>query len=351
MIKLIHHHIHHRWERFYSKSHWHLALDLSLILLIFILLGSLAALYYYHPYLPWIGSYNPPSISLDNPPLEFEYKLEKQSFEFQQGANLEIILKNNGRFELDNFSLDLKTISSDFTLSHLDLVNKNENQVSIKGREIFLSKIKAGAKIDLKFKVFFTRKNDKVRNIDWQAESQYYLSGHLLKSVSKLEPLIISAQISFHAKAYYTSPQGDQLGIGPIPPLVGIPTNYWVFWTIDANSDFSNLVISARLPQGVELATGRSLLAGKFSYNSLARQIIWKIPQFKTANNDYRLGFELQLIPTEKQFNKVPLLLKDIRYYAVDSLSKEKISGKLEDLNTNLKADHFNSGQGRVAKP
>jgi len=43
----------------------------------------------------------------------------------------------------------------------------------------------------------------------------------------------ICSSLNVKSAGYYYSPQGDQLGMGPIPPMVDIPTNYWIFWSAD----------------------------------------------------------------------------------------------------------------------
>jgi len=138
------------------------------------------------------------------------------------------------------------------------------------------------------------------------------------------------------------------LGIGPVSPIVGIPTNYWIFWEVNSPSDFKDLIFGSRLPQGVELEAGRSLLSGEFSYNSSTRQLIWKVPEIKGEAGIYRLGFEVRIIPNLHQLGQVVPLLDASRYRAVDELTGKTVSGELSSLTSDLEADSFNSGQGKV---
>ena len=351
MFKLIHHYIRGRWERYYLKSHWHLILDLSLSLLVVILAGALFSLYYYRPNLPWLGSYNPPTVDLNNPPLEIDYSVATSSAKIQDGTILRIIFKNNGNAAINNVNIDFATADDNFALSRLELDDNDNGNLSLNGRELVLKQIKAGTSSALTLRIYFSQKNLAARKIEWQAQSQYFFAGQLLKATVKLAPLTTAAELIAKEAAYYTSPQGDQLGIGPIPPIVGIPTNYWVFLETSGSSDFKDIVFSAYLPQGVELSSGRSLLAGEFSYSTSSRQIIWKIPELKSGNGSYRLGFEIQLIPTAEQEGKVLPLLTNTRYYGEDALTGDEVGGRLKQLTTDLESDRFNSGQGQVVKP
>lgn len=348
MFKFIHRYLRGRWERYYLKSHWHLVLDLSLLLIIIILAGTVAGLYFYRPNFP-VTKYTPPVVDLDNPPLELNYSLASSSLRIKEAALLKIDFKNNGTAAIDNIQINLTTVDSNFVVSRLETAS--QSTLKINGREVVLTRIEAGESGEAVLKIYFNQKNSQARAINWQAQSQYIFAAQLLKATINLPSLIIPAELEVKGVAYYTSPQGDQLGIGPLPPIATVPTNYWVFWEASSAHDFKNLVFSARLPKGVELYGGRSLLAGEFNYSTSSRQVIWKIPNLKGGDSSYRLGFEIQLMPTLEQVGQVLPLLTGGRYYSQDALTGAESSGSLNQLSTNLEGDHFNAGQGEVVKP
>ncbi|MFA5184651.1 MAG: hypothetical protein WC456_03965 [Patescibacteria group bacterium] len=350
MFKIIHHYFRGRWERYYLKSHWHLILDLSLFLIIVILLIAVASLYFYRPSLPGIGAYAPPTVDLNNPPLEIDYALASSTIKIKNGNLVKISFKNNGTAAISDIKINFLTTDANFTVSQLKAV-KVDDRLSLSGREAVLAKVPAGESGEVSVWVYFNQKNQQARQINWQAQSQYNMAGQVLKETASLPSLTVAAELKAQAVAYYTSPQGDQLGIGPLPPLVGIPTDYWIFWEASSVADFKNIVFSARLPQGVELAAGRSLLAGEFNYSTSSRQIVWRIPELQGGENNYRLGFEIELIPTVEQEFQVLPLLSDIRYYGEDALTGEATRAYLNELDTNLDGDHFNSGRGVVSQP
>jgi len=347
MFKFIHRFFRGRFERFYFRSHWHLVLDLSLLIIIICLAASLIVLYLYRPNLPGFGAYARPPLNLNNPPLNLEFSSAAEAIDLDDGATLKIIFKNSGQSAIVDLKLILETSDDNFSLKKIENT-KPDSGVNIDNQTISFAKIPAGASGEAVVQVYFKSQSEG-RIINWRARSEYSVGGQTLKADFNLPALKVKAELTLSDAAYYTSPQGDQLGIGPLPPLVGIPTSYWIFWEAQSRDDWKNLVVSARLPKGVELTDNRSLLAGDFNYNPETRQLIWKIPEFSGRADNYRLGFEVQLIPTAAQIGAVLPLLSNPQYYATDVLTGAEINGTLDKLSTNLDKDRFNVGQGQVA--
>ena len=348
MIKIINRYFQNRWIRFYTKNLWHLTLDLSLILVMIILAAALFTLRSYQPDFSWLSNmYTAPIIDSNNLPLELNFSVAEPTIRGKDGARLNLSFKNDGLFAINNLKIDFKSSDEDSSLVKLELVD-NDARGLINNQTLILKKIAAGESGELELKAYFSVDDSSRRVLNWQAESEYFLAGKSIKATSTLSSLTLKADLTIKNVAYYTSPQGDQLGVGPLPPIVGLPTSYWIFWEAESEYDFKDLVFSARLPKGVELASGRSLLSGDFNYNSSSRQIIWKINDLEGNNDSYRLGFEVQLTPLISQVDQILPILNDFRYHAVDALTGEEKSGAVAPLDTDLKSDHFNSGQGRV---
>jgi len=348
MFRFFHRHWTKRWERFYSKNRWHLILDCSLGLLIIILAVAVLLLHFYRPNLPSFSVVKHSEINLNNPPLELDFSSATSSIKLAAGAPLVISFKNNGSEDLQNIKVSLQSSNQDFVLTSISGIDSDLAVIG-NNHQVLIKKIPAGTSGQFTLQAHFSAKNQKTRQIIWQAESQYVLSGQSFTENFSLPTLNLAIRVTAQNLAYYTSPQGDQLGVGPVPPVVDIPTNYWVFWEIKADGDIKNLVFSGRLPQGVELTDTRSLLAGDFSYQEGSRQIIWKVSDIKANSDSYRLGFEVQLTPQGDQVGQTPLLISRVNYYGQDALTGEEISGSLGSLNTDLEFDRFNQGQGKVS--
>lgn len=350
MLKLIHFYWRSRWERFYYKNRWHLLLDLGLLTILVILGISVVSLHFYQPNLSWlIGQSTTPIVDINNPPLKFEFSVASSSLKIAQGTIVKVRYENSGETVVNDAQLSFSSVDSSHRLLKLEKVVDGIEEVKVKANTLLLPPLKGKTSGELTLKAYFASRDEKVKNINWQVESTYNLAGQLFKETVALPELKVSSELNLSAVVYYNSPQGDQLGVGPLPPVVGLPTNYWVFVEAKSTGEFKDFVFSARLPQGVDLTGTRSLLAGDFNYNSASRQLIWKIPKLVEGEiASYRLGFEIQFIPTKKQVGDVASLVTNLNYYAQDVVTNEETSGSLEALNTNLDHDKINRGSGQV---
>jgi len=146
---------------------------------------------------------------------------------------------------------------------------------------------------------------------------------------------------------YYYSSQGDQLGVGPLPPIVDIQTNYWVFWEIENfNKDLNNFVMTAQLPDNVIWTGNKTVLAGKLNFGQMSKQITWEIDKIEKDGN-YKIGFEIGLIPIQDDIGKILNLLTDIEYQAKDKFS-QKIKNSLNNITTDLIFDNLVKGKAKV---
>jgi len=345
-----------RRERYYLKNRWHLVLEFSIGVIIIILVTAIVGFHFYRPIFTW--SFNPPTINkiekpeldLNNPPLILQYSVASSSLRLASGVELKISLKNASDFLLQDIFSDLLIIDKNFSISKIDKSSATEG-ITINNNRINLGFLNPKEEREVTLKVFFKTNNETVRIIKWQAQNQYSVQTQVIKEANSLPDLKLASELSAQAAVYYNSPQGDQLGSGPLPPVVGLPTNYWVFFEVNSIGDFKNFVFSAKLPKGVELTDRRSLLAGDFQYNAAARQIIWKLSDLENQNDNYRLGFEIQFIPEASLLSKTGSLITNLKYFATDALSGEEQYTDLPYLSSNLDFDRLNKGQGEIKLP
>ncbi len=148
---------------------------------------------------------------------------------------------------------------------------------------------------------------------------------------------------------YYHSPQGDQLGSGPIPPIVGIPTTYWLFFKADNNgNEVGDFLMSAKLPNNVVFTGNKTLNAGTVSYQADRHLLIWKINSLAKDKSYYSAGMEISLTPTQKQVGQNCELVNTINYSANDLEAEVEINGSLKNMTSALDFDKINQGQGKV---
>ena len=345
-----------RRERFYKKNHWHLILDFSLAIIIILLVATNITLYFYHPNINKIVNQPLPEkleLDLNNPPLIFDFSVASSSFSLAEGAELKINLLNGSNLDVKDIKISLLPVGSNFSINKIEIIDTGSAnaEIQINNKQIIINSLNSNQAEELKVKIYFKNKTTAERTIEWRTQIEYSIKGQVIKESVNLPDLYLAAELSAQAVIYYNSPQGDELGSGPLPPLIGLPTNYWVFFEVYSAGDFKNMVFSAKLPKGVELTDRRSLLAGEFKYNSSSRQVIWTVPELKNQSDSYRVGFEIQFIPEENQFDQTALLLSNLKCYAYDKLIDQEQYVGLKDLDTNLNFDRLNKGEGKIGRP
>ncbi len=92
----------------------------------------------------------------------------------------------------------------------------------------------------------------------------------------------------------------------------------------------------------------KTVLAGSLQYGEVGQRVIWTIDQVDKNKGDYKVGFEIGLIPTEQDVNKIIDLLTDIQYQAVDKECQTKIKGSLDNITTDLIYDSLSKNKGIV---
>lgn len=328
------HFLRRRHERFYRQNRWHLVLDLSALLVIIILVICLVVWQRYQPIIDF--SLVPRAESWHQAPMEVKLYTD-QSSTIRAGEKINLKLDyRNGSNDLKSFDIDFVSLNEKYSFVpfSFSLENLAANQTA------------EGIIIPLEAKGPFNP-GDK---ISWQASLKYQGQNQTFKDFQMLPDLQVASDLKVRARVYYHSPQGDQLGAGPLPPQVGLPTNYWIDLNLsDFSLDLENFALSLQLPAKVDYTGKKSLLSGNLKYNEANKRLVWTIPNF-SANTNAQAGFEIQLVPGEENLDQVVDLITNIRYSAFDKVSNSEISGRLTNLDSNLKFDSLNQGQGRVTQ-
>jgi len=344
-----------RHAKHYLNHHWHLITDIILLMIIVGLCLTLITIHYY------------PQPKIDNQPINH---LDKSLLATTTAAGsllvksttvknniysgetfiVKINLENNGEDDINDLVLSPQFTSKSFSINKLENTEASSS-LTVKGRKLLLAKLAAGETAEFSLKVTLNNEIDSPRSITWFANASYQEAGKSYVSNYDFPDLKLITDLKLEAVAYYNSPLGDQLGSGPIPPSLGLPTNYWIFFEVNNHgNDLANLAVSAKLPEGVTLSNHKTLSAGEFNYNESQKRLTWTVSNVSVKNDLYQIGFEVELLPLAKQLNTSPLLVDNISYLATDAYTGEKLSGKLAAVDTTLPQDVINKGQGVVIK-
>lgn len=168
--------------------------------------------------------------------------------------------------------------------------------------------------------------------------------------------LTVATRMTIKATALYYTADGDQLGIGPLPPKVGEQTKYRVVMSIDnSTGEAEDVIVEATLPEGAEWG-GRSIVtAGEaVDYLPSSRKIRWtvgKVPAY-AGDDGTRVGasFEITVTPRAEDVGAPMALLEDIKVAGSDVRTGLRLTGAAEKITTDLPYDRRAAGKGAVVK-
>lgn len=329
-------------ERYYRRNRWRLAFDLILIIAIIVLATMAISAWRYRPNVSNIINQalpERPEINLNNPPLEISLDASKVAVP-GEAVKVKIKAHNQAETVIQNLVISFSAGTPGFSVKKI--VSNEKDQPN---KQLKIEALEASSSQEIEADVYLAGSG--VRTIRWQADISYSVFGQTIKKTIALDDLKLEAAIKTSASLYYNSPQGDQLGLGPLPPIVGLPTDYWAFIRLESDGNLEEASCRAKLAANVELGDGRSLLAGEFNYNQDSRQIVWKIGTI-AADEHYRLGFALRFIPDAEQAGKAPVLISDIACFGRDPLTGSQLKASASALDASLKDDPINQGLGTV---
>lgn len=165
----------------------------------------------------------------------------------------------------------------------------------------------------------------------------------------------LNTDLNVHAFARYYSAEGDQIGRGPLPPVVGETTKYWIFLELDNQLHaVEDLRVTAKLAEGVSFTGKSSVTTGEaIQVSQGSNQVSWQLdalPDYKTNFSNQRFGaaIEVAFTPTAEQVGKSVVLMREIEVQGRDSVTGLVVSDQAPLVTNNLLNDAFASDTGEV---
>lgn len=166
--------------------------------------------------------------------------------------------------------------------------------------------------------------------------------------------LPVTSPIELQAFGRYYSPQGDQLGRGPLPPTVGQETKYWIFLTVKGTTnDLQDVKLDADLGPGVTLSGPESVSVGQsLTYDKSTNSVHWSIgslgPTLAPGSSVVSVAFEVSITPTASMVGKTPTLISGPVLTAQDAFTGATVTASGATITTNLPDDQQAAGLGTV---
>jgi hypothetical protein len=160
-------------------------------------------------------------------------------------------------------------------------------------------------------------------------------------------PLItkLSSRLSLTTTALFFTPEGDQIGVGSVPPKVGEYTSYWaVIKVINTNNKVRGAKIIAQIPGGVEFTNIYNVTAGdQIIYHKNSNQIEWQIEEIPVLAGIYNPApearIQIAITPLSDQVGTSPLLLSGISATATDEVTGALLTASGKNISTIISLD------------
>lgn len=276
-----------------------------------------------------------------------------------QTVTYQLSFTNNEVFALNNAEAHVRLSPALFVAPKQERLDENEYSFSVAGSlqpdETVYLDIPLSLRSSVNPALAFAGNNEVV---DFQVDIVYTAEQDQQITYPVSVPMIpLSSDLRAQAFARYYSVEGDQIGRGPIPPIVGETTKYWVFVHLDNQiHPLSDVRVSGILPQGVN-STGRSSVTegGGINFDSASGSFTWDVgtmPDYKTnfSKRNYGVAFEVAVTPSPGSIGNTITLANDIEVQAKDTVTGQILTLQLDRVTTNLEQDAYAGGDGLVTR-
>lgn len=335
-----------RYHQFYHPKNnwwfWHLTADIILVLAITGLFGLNIFLLTY-PNKNTVQNYFDTSLLAINKQPHLTLELVKDRDNIKNGENLTYTInyKNDGSAPATDLMLIL-TLES-------ELLNGSKKIILDATKYPDLKTVSAGTAGSIKYQTSLNTKVEQLTNpnnyiMTSVLEATYKNPQNNNQEINITSNRLIqkvTTNLLISAVAKYRLNEGDQLGVGPLPPVVGQTTKYWIFLAAETDyNDASNISVTASLPANVR-PTGRISATSPqpVKFDLTNNQVSWQVETIVAPSSDYpQVGtaFEVTLTPTKDQVGKPAALLTTIKASGQDKFTGAKLVFDLNDLNTKI---------------
>jgi hypothetical protein len=334
-----------RYENFYRDNRKHLLMDIFFLFVIIFLLTFNAYLLFGPSTNFSLQLGNLPIININKGKPENDLQLEiKQSLVNQANdvinlnkeLTLKISLQNLSGQDLSNIKLSTEIGNQANYQIISGSLNKNFDQLT------------PNQTIDNYLKIKITEIYEPIINI--QSKAIVGSQGREQTISSNVLTLKVSSDLSLASFARYYTAEGDQLGVGSLPPAVGESTKYWIFWEIkNSFNELTDLKVSATLPSNVTYTGKSSVNFGQaIQSDQTAKSLHWAVGQLTKGEKNLQAAIEVEIIPGADQLNTSPFLMNNITVSAKDLLTGEIINITNKPITTNLINDILAKDKGKV---
>ncbi len=351
-----------RYHRFYkpqANQLWYLHLIIDSVLLIAMIVLT--------AFNVWLATHRPqdwiiPAINWQQEQQSTNQEVPRLKLELQSS---EEILDPGEKFSLIiNYKNEGKVSAKDVIVT-LDLNGEfwqGKNKIIWNSNELpQLKEIKPGESGQIKFNGTLAKEFDPQSDsqtkfaLITEVEAQYVGASNATEKIvsdSNKEITKISTELKVNAFSRYHSAEGEQLGRGPMPPVVGQVTKLWIFFSAETKyNDVSEIVVTGKLADNAELTGNMSATSEKgVDFDPANRTITWKVSRLSAPAKFYpEIGaaFEVSLTSDQNQIGRAATIISDIKASGKDVFTGKSFNLSLPDV-TSLTLEGKTDGKVRV---
>lgn len=173
----------------------------------------------------------------------------------------------------------------------------------------------------------------------------------VIDRVATAGALKVGTQVTLSGEVRYYTAEGDQLGRGPLPPVVGKETKYAALFTIrNTTSNVGQTVFTAKLPSHAVWTGKTSVTQGTApTYSASTRTVKWNVGTI-APHATAGIFFELSLTPVESQINTTPSMVINADISGTDTYLGYTLNRSLSSLDTSLVTDPIGKAKGVMVR-
>lgn len=265
---------------------------------------------------------------------------------------LTLTIKNTGQVPLERISVEIPLANTSMSVIRLTSENGGTIRNSVYSLNAPFTTLEPDSERTMVLRLDAPLRVDTGTNISLSPNPTIvsYMNGvpnTPIKTAVQVAPLPISSLVTLSAESRYYTDEGDQLGRGPLPPVVGEETKYWALITIhNTTNNINSVTFSATLPEHVVFTGRTSVSHGDLPlFSPSSRTISWSLPRL-TARDSAGIYMELALTPTTGQRGTSPILLQNISMKATDGFTNVTIQKTAPAIDISIPKDEIGSQKG-----
>ena len=161
----------------------------------------------------------------------------------------------------------------------------------------------------------------------------------------------LNSDLSLQESIRYFDENNIPVGSGPLPPRVDEASSFRVYWTVRNNlHELSQAQVMFSLPTYVNWAGNDIVSAGNIYYDASRHAVIWSIGRLPVSVSQFDAAFNISLVPSESDRNKILVLSPGAAVTAIDNETQAQLSKKSGPKTTKLEDDDIASlnNSGRI---